>query len=191
MSKFSLFILTVASAALASCVSITETKSHGPMASAHISQDAKNQGLETIIGVWKQVQQEYPGSGFPVITNPHPSLMIFTPGYYSYSYTGHPRPMRENAIHWQASDEEKLRRHGEIVFNSGSYKIEDGKLILSPIMARVPELMGGGKIIYDVTFKEGQMILKLLDEMSYDGTRSGLIERGGTNIFTYERLEEA
>lgn len=134
-----------------------------------------------IIGVWKVVEIATDYVTAPDIgpktsqvepnEHPLPSQIIFTRSHYSMIWMPGNKAMKAFATRWQPTDAEKIRRFGEIVVNTGTYEVSDGRITVHPGIARVPEFMGG-RMDYDYRFSGTRMILTLMDEYTFDGVRA-------------------
>ncbi len=104
-------------------------------------------------GVWRISERVVP-PGHPLThgvevrqTNPAPSLIIFTKGYYSevYEMGGQPRldfPPAKDPL--KLTDEEKIARYEQwnpFTANAGTYEIKDSLLIRHPIVAKNVQVM--------------------------------------------------
>jgi len=138
-------------------------------------------GQNSIIGVWKVVEIATDYGSAPDIgpktsqvepnLHPLPSQIIFTNSHYSMIWMPGKEAMTAFAIRWQPTDEEKLRRFGEIVMNTGTYELRDNLLTVHPRLARVPEFMGG-RMVYDCKWSGDHLILTLIDEYTFDGVKA-------------------
>ena len=145
----------------------------------------------SIVGVWEVVKiatdyESAPDTGprtSQVEPNPHPlpSQIIFTNSHYSMIWMPGKEAMTAFAVRWQPSDEEKVRRFGEIVVNTGTYEIKDGLITVHPRIARVPEFMGG-YMRYDYKWSGDRLVLTLRDEYTLDGVRAPWVNESSGHI---------
>ena len=96
--------------------------------------------------------------------------------------------MRQFTTRWVPTEEEMIKRYGEIVVNSGTYTIDGEFLVLRPTVSRVPEFMGG-VLYYEYAIEEDRLILSSYDEYSYDGVQTPGAEQGNTVKLTLEKVE--
>jgi len=137
-------------------------------------------------GVW-QIQQITPKDGGPVNRNPLPSLVIFTPEHYSMVWMAGSEAPRAFAKHWVPTDAEKIARYDAILVNSGTYETGQGKLTMTPIVARVPEFIGG-TIEWEYRLSGDVLVLTFLDEHSFDGVQAPHAKSGGGVILSLDRI---
>ena len=139
-----------------------------------------------IQGVWKvsKIEREYSSE---INTSPQPSQIIFTNSHYSIVWMPVDRGMRAFDTRWEPTDEEKLQRYGEIVVNTGTFLLNGSRLRIRPIVARVPEFMGG-YIDYEIHWSGENLVLTFMDEITFDGVRAPWVEpRGGREHLTLVR----
>jgi hypothetical protein len=111
----------------------------GLVAAFGFTQTNKSAG-NPLIGAWKIVETT-PANGEKV-TNPQPSLYIFTPKHYSImAVTGtKPRPQYTQG---NATTEQKVEMFDAFVANSGTYSVAGNLLKLRPIVAKQQFVMSG------------------------------------------------
>ena len=139
-----------------------------------------------IVGVW-QIKEVATQSGALITDKPLPSIFIFTPGHYSMLWvlSTKTEPFAER---WNPTDAEKIKRFNSLIINSGTYEIKDSTLTMYPVVARIPELMGG-KQICEYRLDNDTMLLKFVDEYSFDGVQAPWVARGGL-VLTLVRVGE-
>jgi len=126
-----------------------------------------------LLGVWQiQKIENKISSGSSVNSDPQPSLAIFTQSHYSLIWMPGTTGMRAFKQRWSPTDEEKIRRYGEIIVNSGTYTLTESTLTAHPVVSRIPEFMGGGRMLYEYHVEGDTLWLTTLDEHSYDGKQS-------------------
>ncbi len=146
---------------------------------------------DSIVGVWKVVEialdyglplntDPLPNQIIPN-TDPLPSQIIFTNRHYSIVWMPGNKAMEAFSIRWQPSAEEKLRRFDEVVVNTGTYEIEGGVIKVHPVIARVPEFMGG-YMRYAYEWSEDHLILTLIDEYTFDGVQAPWVSESSGRI---------
>lgn len=141
-----------------------------------------------IEGAW-QIQSiaTKDGSG-PAIEDPLPNLFLFTAGHYSMVWMPGTESQRVYEERWKPTDAEKLARYDAIVVNSGTYEISDSTLTTHPIVARVPEFMGG-RFVYEFRLTDETLQLTMVDEYSYDGVQAPWAAAGGGLVLILTRAE--
>jgi hypothetical protein len=129
---------------------------------------------DSIMGSWQvsRIDRDYRDK--PIV-EPQPSMIIFADRHYSMFWTRGESSMRAYRNRWVPTDEEKLKRFGEIVVNFGTYVLEGSELRTYPIAAKTPELIGG-VFVYDVSWIDGDLVLTMLNEFSYDDVQNPVFE---------------
>jgi len=148
--------------------------------------DARAQ--ESIEGVWRvsRIDRDVDNTSN---SDPDPGLVIFTGQHYSIVWTPESNSTNSFAQRWVPTDEEKLKRYGEIVVNTGRYEIDGDQIRVRPIVSRVPEFIGG-LMIYEYEWSGENLILTLLDEYSFDGVRAPWAETASGQVhLELSRLE--
>lgn len=150
-----------------------------------------------LIGVWKVIRidvdskpgiKPYTGQ---VETNPDPlpSQFIFTQNHYSIVWMSGKQAMRTFATRWQPTDAEKLQRFGEVGINTGTYEHEEGRITVYPVVARIPEFIGG-RMSYDYTWSGENLVMTLRDEYTFDNVPAPWTLESGVQIrLTLARIE--
>lgn len=150
-----------------------------------------------LIGVWKVIRidvESDPGTkpyAGQVETNPDPlpSQFIFTRSHYSIVWMSGKEAMRAFATRWQPTEEEKLQRFGEVGINTGTYEHAEGRITVYPVVARIPEFMGG-RMSYDYRWSGDNLVMTLRDEYSFDDVPAPWTLESGTQIrLTLARIE--
>ena len=144
-----------------------------------------------LIGVWRVSRVDFNTSGsIRANPSPHPGQAIFTRSHYSLTWIPGETNMREFQNRWIPTDAEKIQRYGEIVVNSGSYTVDQDSLVtLRPVVSRVPEFMGGGKLIYGYRIRGDTLLLTSLDEYSRDGVQAPWAASGTRVTISLVRVE--
>lgn len=127
------------------------------------------------------------GTG-PVIRDPLPSVFIFADGYYSTMWMPGTEARRAYAERWRPTDAEKLARYDALVSSSGTFTVRGSTLTTYPIVARVPEFMGG-KLVYELRREGDELRLTLIDEYSHDGVRAPWAAAGRGLVLTLVPVE--
>ena len=91
------------------------------------------------------------------------------------------------AERWNPTDAEKIELFNSLVVNSGKYEIEGSTLTAHPIVARIPDFVGG-KLICEYHIEKDTMRLKFVDEYSFDGVQAPWVKSGGL-ILTLVRID--
>jgi hypothetical protein len=143
----------------------------------------------SIEGVWRvsDISREYNDQS---ISDPLPSQIIFTNSHYSMVWMPIKEAIPAFETRWQPTDEEKLQRFVEIVVNSGTYSLSGSDLRIKPVVARFAEFIGG-YIDYRVTWVGDDLILTLIDEVTFDGVRAPWVaQRRDKEHLTLVRKED-
>ena len=143
-----------------------------------------------VVGVWQIKEITSQNINEPLANDSLPSLFIFTPHHYSMVWVSSEEPQRAFIERWKPTDEEKIRRYDSFVVNSGTYEVKDSYLTAYPIVARVPEFMGG-KLVCEFQVEEDTLQLKLVDEYTYDGVQAPWVASGSGLILTLVRADRA
>lgn len=146
-------------------------------------------GPSQLKGVWRITEIESLGGSAPVNRDPLPSLVIFTAHHYSMVWLPGTEAQRAFAKRWHPTDTEKIARYDAFVTNTGTYDAVDTILTMHPIVARVPEFMGG-KLIHSYSLSADLLHLVTLDEYSYDGVQAPWVKSGGGEKLTLVRVIE-
>ena len=139
-----------------------------------------------VVGVWKVRNVARQGRSEPIADRPFPNLILFTARHYSmvWAFGTEQRPF---ATRWNPTDAEKIERFDSLVVNSGTYEIEGNTLTAHPVVARIPDFMGG-KLICEYRIENDTMTLKFVDEYSFDGVQAPWVKGGGL-VLTLVRAE--
>jgi len=140
-----------------------------------------------IVGVWQVKEVARQGDSEKIADKPVPSIFIFTPRYYSMVWVFGAEPRRPFAERWNPTDAEKIERFNSMVVNSGTYEINVSTLTAHPIVARIPDFMGG-RLICEYHVENDIMQLKFVDEYSFDGVQAPWVASGGL-VLTLVRIE--
>lgn len=140
---------------------------------------------EGLIGVWQIAQVRH---GERLVTDQSlPSMFIFTPGHYSMLWVLGAKSELPFAKRWAPTDEEKIERFNSLIVNSGTYEIAGDTLTMHPVVARVPDLVGGKQIcLYNAA--GDTLRLRFIDEYSFDGVQAPWVAGGGLSL-TLVRVE--
>lgn len=110
---------------------------------------AQSKAPTSLEGVWKVTEESFSGATVSTNTNPQPSLLIFTKGYYSFiRVVGlEARTLFKSTV---PTNEEKLTAFDQFTASSGSYELAGTTLTIRPIVAKHPNFMAGGSEKYEV-----------------------------------------
>lgn len=140
-----------------------------------------------IVGVWMVKEVARQRRSEPITDKPLPSIIIFTLNHYCMVWAFGKEPQRPFTARWNPTDAEKIERFDSLVVNSGTYEIEGNTLIAHPIVARIPDFMGG-KLICEYHIENNTLKLKFLDEYSFDGVQAPWVASGGL-VLTLVRID--
>jgi hypothetical protein len=141
--------------------------------------------VKGVVGVW-QIGKIHHGDRL-IADKPVPSIFVFTSSHYSMLWVLTTKPEQPFAERWNPTDEEKLKRFNSLIVNSGTYDVEGSTLTMYPVVARVPDLVGG-KQICEYSIDKDTMRLKFVDEYSFDSVQAPWVASGGLTL-TLVRLE--
>jgi hypothetical protein len=144
-------------------------------------------GPSKLEGVWHITEIEFLDGSKPANMAPLPSLVIFTPHHYSMVWLPGAEAPRAFAERWHPTDIEKIARYDAFIVNTGTYEVLDTILTMHPIVARVPEFMGG-RFIHSYTLSANRLQLRTLDEYSYDDVQAPWVKSGGGERLTLARV---
>ena len=91
-----------------------------------------------LVGVWKLV--EVTQADGTKITNPLPSLLIFTAKYYTMLYATSDKPRQLMKNPQQPTDAETIAAYDTVIANSGTYEISGSTVIMHVVVAKLPNL---------------------------------------------------
>jgi hypothetical protein len=137
-----------------------------------------------VIGVWQVKEIRRQNVESPVTDKPFPNLFFFAPRHYSMVWVlGVDEPFTER---WAPTDEEKIKRFDSMVINAGTYEIDGVTITAHPMVARIPDFVGG-KLICEFNVDKDTMRLKFVDEYSFDGVQAPWVAKGGL-VLTLVRI---
>ena len=128
----------------------------------------------------RMAPDQLPARRSPAFSFSHP----VTTAWCGYSV----EPQRFFAERWNPTDTEKIRRFNSLVVNSGTYEIKGSILTAHPIVARIPEFVGG-KLICEYRLENDTMRLAFIDEYSYDGIQAPWVTSGSGLILKLVRID--
>ena len=118
---------------------------------------------------------------------PLPSVFIFTEHHYSMMWLPSVESQHSFAERWNPTDEEKIARFNSLIVNAGSYEIKGSTLTAHPVVARMPDFVGGS-LTCEVRIEKNTMWLKFVDEYSFDGVQAPWVKEGGLTLIL-ERID--
>lgn len=121
------------------------------------------------------------------INQSQPGLFLVTPNSYSIMWTPTPEPRVPFEVLSQPTDEELKAGFRSIVFNGGSYEINDSTFTTTALVAKVPGFEGG-KQFYNYSLNNNQLTLTMYDETYPDGKKPEWFGRLKTK-FVLTRVE--
>jgi hypothetical protein len=128
--------------AVASLLSCFACEPRAEAAPAEASEDA-GAPLE---GVWRVVETSSADPTVSRLADP-PGLYIFTPTHYSMMYVIGQLP-RPGFAAVDPTDAEKLTAYDTFIANTGTYEVTGDAFVTSPVVAKHPNFMGGGRDQY-------------------------------------------
>ena len=125
-----------------------------------------------VIGVWRVSEVTFTGPNARKVTNPQPSVRIYTPRYYSIMDVTSDGPRPE--LPSQATDKQRAEAlaeaFGSFTANAGTYEIKGNEIASKRIVAKNPALMRDGGTLATHTFRmEGKDTLWLTIKTNLDG----------------------
>ena len=134
---------------------------------AYQKKDIKN--TNPLIGVWKVVEMATINSDGELKNRyEHPSIYIFQDDYYSMVMVWGNEPRPEFDDPWNPTDEEKITAYNSILVNAGKYELKGSVIVTRPIIARVPNFVGG-EAQYEYKIEGDTLTLTMFDEVSKKG----------------------
>lgn len=139
-------------------------------------------------GVW-QIERIAPKDGRAENREPLPNLVIFTPEHYSMVWMPGTDAIRSFEQPWFPVDSEKIARFDEVIVHTGTYQREAETLTMTPIVARIPEFMGG-TIEWGYQLSSTELVLTFMDEHTFDGVQAPWAGADGGAILTLSRVAQ-
>lgn len=141
-------------------------------------------------GVWRIVQAHTVDSeGQTTDDYPQTSLVIFTPGHYSFVWTFGGETRQPAAERWNPTDAEKIEAFNSIIVNTGTYELTDSTLVTRPISAKSQEYGGGGYSDYEYHVEGDSLYLTGTSLVSFDGVALDFYTAGGRDNYVLVRVE--
>jgi len=125
--------------------------------------------LNPLMGIWK-VAETATIDPEGQLKNPyeHSSLYIFQDDYYFMVMVLGDEPRTEFVDPWDPTDDEKIEAYNSILVNAGIYEQKNSVIITRPIIARVPNFVGG-EAYYEYKIEGNTLTLTWFDEVSKTG----------------------
>jgi hypothetical protein len=130
-----------------------------------IIQSASAQGK--LEGVWKITEVTLTGPNARTITNPAPSLIVFTKKHYSMIYVTADKP-RAAVPQQNATDAQKVAAWTQFAAEAGTYEVKGTVLTIHPIVSKNPATMEAGKFLTS-DFKFEGRTLTLANKVNQSG----------------------
>lgn len=122
-----------------------------------------------LIGVWKVIETSVIDSeGESKNLYEHPSLYVFYEEYYCMVMVLGDDARTEFKDPWNPTDDEKRAAYDSILVNAGTYELRDSVIITRPIIARVPNFVGG-EAYYEYKLQNHALTLIMFNEVSSEG----------------------
>jgi len=134
-------------------------------------------------GAWTLVAIQNSNDSGTTNSTPQESLFLFAGNHYSMAYVEGAQRAPYYATRFNPTDEENLARVKSMTVNAGTMEIEGNRITVHPLVARVPEFVGG-RADHEYTLSGDTLTLHWLRTTSADGVVNGA---GGT-ILTLIRL---
>ena len=143
----------------------------------------------SIVGVW-QIKDFAKQNGNRLLGDRIiPSLFIFAYRHYCMVWVLSAEPQRAFAEPWHPTDAEKIERFDSLVVNAGTYEIAGSTITAHPIVARIPEFVGG-RLVCEYQVEGDSLQLKFVDEYTYDGVQAPWVASGRGLILTLARITQ-
>jgi len=122
------------------------------------------------------------------LTDVQPGLFVFTTSHYALMWSPVNEPREPFQVLAKPTDEEIIKGFRSVIFNGGSYRYADGRLVTTAEVAKVPGFESGQQF-FKVAQEGDQLTLTFHDEVYPDGSRP---EWAGTwqTVFTLTRATE-
>lgn len=135
---------------------------------------AEESGRAPLEGVWRIVEVRSVGpNGERVVSDPPPSLLIFSARHYSMVWNPRSQPRDDFENSFRPSDAEKIAAYDTLAVNTGTYELEGSQLVTRPVVSRVPDF-SGGVARYEYRLSGDELSLNLLEEYSREGAEHPL-----------------
>ena len=135
-------------------------------------------------GAWRLVAlEDVELDGTRTTLTPQESLFLFADGYYSMAYAVGEQRSPYYAERFSPTDEESLARMNAMTVNAGTFEIAGTRVMMHPLIARVPEFVGG-LAEHDFVVSGDTLTLTWSRTVSEDGVEAP----GTTSVLTLVRV---
>ena len=110
------------------------------LAASGLEGQQTTQGLE---GAWRVTEVATTGALGRTLGTPQPGLLLFTGGYYSYTFvtSDQPRPIPPRGL---ANVEDMLDVWSPFTANAGTFEVSGNRMTRRPVVAKSPDAMAPG-----------------------------------------------
>jgi len=112
-----------------------------------------------VIGVWRVSELTVTGPNARKVTNPQPSVVIFTQRYFSIDEVTSNAPRPELPPSDKRTDKQIADAFGPFIAQAGTYEIKGNEITYKRIAAKNPATMRSGDFIVDTFKMEGKNTL--------------------------------
>src|SRR6267142_4030788 len=119
---------------------------------------AQSGSRRSLEGAWKVAEIVVTGPDAFTTPNPHPGLFIFTRTHYSVLLV----PGKQPRALFKAetpTTAEKIAAFDSLAANTGTYEISDSTLTVRPMVAKIPNCMGGAFMKYQFRLEGNTLVL--------------------------------
>jgi Lipocalin-like domain len=116
-----------------------------------------------VIGVWRISETTFTRPNARTVTNPQPSVVIFTRRYYSTDRVTSDAPRPELPAQG-ATDKQIADVYRPFVGNAGTYEIKGNEITLKRIVSKNPKVMRDGNLEVNTFKMEGKDTLWLTEK---------------------------
>lgn len=127
--------------------------------------------LNPLLGAWEVKSVTWKSeSNTQKIESAQPGMFLFNENHYALMWSPKQTPRTPFVNLSKPTDQEILNGFRTIVFNAGSYHIDEQQLVATARVAKVPGFEGG-QIYYRYEFRAGVLLLTMYDEIYPDGSK--------------------
>jgi hypothetical protein len=120
---------------------------------------ARQSSSASLVGVWRVAEVTYTGPNARKLTNPQPSMRIFTQRHYSFNDVTSDTPRGElPQAPTQPTDKQLADAFGPFIGQAGTYEVRGNELTTRPVVAKNPNGMRGGVFNTFTFVLEGQTL---------------------------------
>lgn len=141
-----------------------------------------------LIGAWRLEATQAFNSEGTLVYEPEvqTGFFVFTERDYSLMWTRAPRPPA--AVHWNATNSERLNSFNTLIAHAGHYAIVNGDIVYDPLVAKSPEFVGGSER-FEFAVSGDTLRMTAVDAESFDGTRVPFYVDGGRQDYRLVRVK--